>query len=248
MKRYLQLLTKGVSFLLFLLCWNELSTIINNKLLFPNVWDIFISLKNICRSDIFLKIVLNTLKKVGISISVSILLAILVAILAYRYKYIKILFVPYVAFLKSIPTIAVIILVLIWAKTEYVAIIVGVVILFPILYDNIISGIERINTNLIKMSQTFKVSLKEQLLNIYIPGVYFNIAGGLHSLIGLTFKVIIAGEVLAQEDNSIGGEIFLNKIYLEPSKIFAWVIVVIIINFIIDQSIVKINNRLFCWR
>ena len=64
---------------------------------------------------------------------------------------------------------------------------------------------------------------------------------------GLTFKVIIAGEVLSQESLSIGGEIFINKIYLESSNIFAWIIVVIVLNYFLEKGLKTINNRVCRW-
>ena len=121
-------------------------------------------------------------------------------------------------------------------------------IIFPILYDNILNGIEGIDKSLIMMSTTFGISWERRIFELYIPSVYYYIAGGIHSLIGLAFKVIIAGEIISQESFSIGGEILLNKVYLETSNIFAWVIVVIGLNFFIEKTVILLNNRLMSWR
>ncbi|WP_410207465.1 ABC transporter permease [Fusobacterium sp.] len=248
MKRYLQTLIKIVSFILFIFAWNYIAFVVDNKFLFPSVWDILKALNDIFREDIFFPVVLRTLKKLVMAIFFSGILAIAVGVISYRNRLIQTLLLPYISFIKSVPTVALIILVLIWAKAEVVPVIVATMILFPILYDSILSGIESIDRDIIRMSQVFKVKKTRVLREVYIPGVYFHIAGGIHSLIGLGFKVIIAGEVLSQENLTIGGEILLNKTYLESSKIFAWVIVVILINFFIEQGILMFNRKINSWR
>ena len=47
------------------------------------------------------------------------------------------------------------------------------------------------------MSKVFKVPTKRVVRDIYIPSIYYSISSNIPSYIGLTFKVIIAGEVLS---------------------------------------------------
>lgn len=53
----------------------------------------------------------------------------------------------------------------------------------------------------------------------------------LESILGLCFKVTIAGELLAQEETSVGGEIFTQKMYLNLSTVFAWCFVLLLLHF-----------------
>lgn len=248
MKKYLQISTKGVSFLFFILLWSVIAKIVDNNFVFPSILNVINSLKDIVSDDSFFKIVWNTLFKLIVVVVVTILLSVLMGIFSFKYSIFKELIAPYISVIKAIPTVALIIIILVWYDASVVPIIVGVMIIFPILYDNILNGILSIDGNLIKMSKTFDVPLKRKILELYIPSVYYHIAGGIHSLIGLAFKVIIAGEVLSQENFSIGGEILLNKVYLETSSIFAWVIVVIFLNFLIEKVVILINKRLMSWR
>lgn len=124
---------------------------------------------------------------------------------------------------------------------------VGVLILFPILYGGILGGIRGVDNSLLKMSKVFKVPTSRVIRDIYIPSVYYSLSANIPSYMGLAFKVIIAGEVLSQESLSIGGEIFINKIYLESSNIFAWIIVVIVLNYLLEQSLKLLNSRVCRW-
>ena len=248
MKRFMQNSPKFLSIFFFLIIWEGVALYIDNSLLFPRVSEIFLSLKNLVASRDFILILWNTLSRFFISIVFSLILAIIFSVASYRYEVISFLLFPFIIFLRAVPTIAIIIVVLIWSSVEKVPIVVGVLILFPILYESILGGIKNVDKNLLKMSKVFKVPTKRVVRDIYIPSIYYSISSNIPSYIGLTFKVIIAGEVLSQESLSIGGEIFINKIYLESSNIFAWIIVVIVLNYFLEKGLKTINNRVCRWR
>lgn len=247
MKRFMQNSPKFLSIFFFLIIWEGVALYIDNSLLFPRVSEIFLSLKNLVASGDFILILWNTLSRFFISIVFSLILAIIFSVASYRYEVISFLLFPFIIFLRAVPTIAIIIVVLIWSSVEKVPIVVGMLILFPILYESILGGIKNVDKNLLKMSKVFKVPTKKVVRDIYIPSIYYSISSNIPSYIGLTFKVIIAGEVLSQESLSIGGEIFINKIYLESSNIFAWIIVVIVLNYFLEKGLKTINNRVCRW-
>jgi NitT/TauT family transport system permease protein len=247
MKRFMQNSPKFLSIFFFLIIWEGVALYIDNSLLFPRVSEIFLSLKNLVASGDFILILWNTLSRFFISIVFSLILAIIFSVASYRYEVISFLLFPFIIFLRAVPTIAIIIVVLIWSSVEKVPIVVGMLILFPILYESILGGIKNVDKNLLKMSKVFKVPTKKVVRDIYIPSIYYSISSNIPSYIGLTFKVIIAGEVLSQESLSIGGEIFINKIYLESSNIFAWIIVVIVLNYFLEKGLKTINSRVCRW-
>lgn len=247
MKRFMQNSPKFLSMFFFFIIWEGVALYIDNSLLFPRVSEIFLSLKNLVASGDFTLILWNTLSRFFISIVFSLILAIIFSVASYRYEVIGFLLFPFIIFLRAVPTIAIIIVVLIWSSVEKVPIVVGMLILFPILYESILGGIKNVDKNLLKMSKVFKVPTKRVVRDIYIPSIYYSISSNIPSYIGLTFKVIIAGEVLSQESLSIGGEIFINKIYLESSNIFAWIIVVIVLNYLLEKGLKTINSRVCRW-
>lgn len=248
MKRFMQNSPKFLSIFFCFIIWEGVALYIDNSLLFPRVSEIFLSLKNLVVSGDFTLILWNTLSRFFISIVFSLILAIIFSVASYRYEIISFLLFPFIIFLRAVPTIAIIIVVLIWSSVEKVPIVVGMLILFPILYESILGGIKNVDKNLLKMSKVFKVSTKRVVRDIYIPSIYYSISSNIPSYMGLTFKVIIAGEVLSQESLSIGGEIFINKIYLESSNIFAWIIVVIVLNYFLEKGLKTINNRVCRWK
>lgn len=247
MKRFMQNSSKFLSLFFFLIIWEGVALYIDNSLLFPRIQEVFHSLVNLLLGEDFFFILWNSLSRFFISVVVALIFSTIFSILSYKYEFIKFLLSPFIVFLRAVPTIAIIILVLIWSSVERVPIVVGFLILFPILYEGILGGIKNVDKNLLKMSKVFKVPTSRVVRDIFIPSVYYSISSNIPSYVGLTFKVIIAGEVLSQESLSIGGEIFINKIYLESSNIFAWIIVVIILNYLLERGLKFINSRVCRW-
>lgn len=237
-----------LSSIIFLVVWEIIAKIVGNQMIFPDILSVFNSLIEILKNENFLIILFNTLKKAVVSLIVSFFLGSVLGILSYRYKICDMIFFPFINFIKSIPTIVVIILVLIWSKVEFVPFFAGIMIVLPIIYENIIGGIESIDRDLIKMARIYNVSRFLIYRDIYIPSIYFHLSSTLPSIVGLALKVIIAGEVLAQDTLSIGGEIFMGKIYLESATIFAWIIIIILVNFLIEVTIKSFNRKMSSWR
>lgn len=248
MMKYMVNSYKFLSIALFLVIWQGVAHYIDNPLLFPDVISILYSLKSIiCRAE-FIFIILKTLLRLLQGVIFSSLIAIFLATLSYNFAFIEIIFKPFSLFLRAVPTIAIIILVLIWASVEKVPVVVGFLILFPILYENILGSLKQTDKNLLKMAKVFKVNRWRVIYEIYIPSVYSELSLTLPAYFGLAFKVIIAGEVLTQENLSIGGEIFINKIYLESANIFSWIIIVIILNFLLEGGVRQFNKKICRWR
>ena len=76
----------------------------------------------------FILILWNTLSRFFISIVFSLILAIIFSVASYRYEVISFLLFPFIIFLRAVPTIAIIIVVLIWSSVERVPIVVGMLI------------------------------------------------------------------------------------------------------------------------
>ena len=123
-----------LSSIIFLVVWEIIAKVVGNQMIFPDILSVFNSLIEILKSGNFLIILFNTLKKAVVSLIVSFFLGSVLGILAYRYKICDMIFFPFINFIKSIPTIVVIILVLIWSKVEFVPFFAGIMIVLPIIY------------------------------------------------------------------------------------------------------------------
>ena len=139
------------------------------------------------------------------------------------------LMVPILNFLNSVPTMAIIILALIWLNNEFVPMFVGFIMVFPILYETVLNAILNVDKNIMDMAKLYKVGKFTTIKDIYMPCIFSNLGLVLTSALGVNLKMVIAGEALAQPKYAIGSNLQLQKIYLNTSGVFAWIVIILLI-------------------
>lgn len=134
---------------------------------------------------------------------------------------------PVLSTVKATPVMSVILIALIWFSTGTVPIFSAFLMAFPIVTGNMIQGIREVDADLIKMARVFSVPKGRVLKDIKIPSVFPFFLSGASTALGITWKVVIAAEVLAQPLNAVGTGLYDAKIRLETAEVFAWTIIAI---------------------
>lgn len=243
MRVFLNKISKIIGWIGVAALWQMLSFSLNNPILFPSLISIFSEIKKILLTlESYLNIFI-TLKILFEGSIISFLLGSILAVLSFRFKIIKILIEPFVSIIKALPTVATILIIIIWFRIEVVPLWVGVLIAIGMVFDSVYAGILAVDKNILYMAKSYKVPVLQRIFEIYIPSVYFSISGIIHSVVSLIFKVIIASEILAQMDVGIGSQIFYYKNQLESASFFAWILISLVISLIIEICIKKINRN-----
>lgn len=154
---------------------------------------------------------------------------------------------PYIAIIKPTPVMSVILLALIWFKTDNVPIFVSFLIAFPIIFSNVIEGVSHVDGKLIEMAKLYGLKRNTKLFHIYIPSITPYFLAGISSGLGITWKVVIAAEVLAQPLHALGTGLQAAKIQLETAEVFAWTGAAILLSVVTEKSLNSILRRL-PWR
>jgi NitT/TauT family transport system permease protein len=100
----------------------------------------------------------------------------------------------------------------------------------PIIYGNVVAGIRQTPAELLEMAALFRVPRQRVLMRIYLPAVRPYVAAALQTAGGITWKVIVAAEVLAQPVFGIGAELQEARVLLATSRVFAWTIVAVVLS------------------
>ena len=218
-----------ISKAMILIIWILLSRFINNEIIFPTIKSTFLSLIDIIKGPNFLNIIKYSLLRSLIGFLISLFLALLTGVLSSISKIIYNLMIPILNFLSSVPTMAIIILALIWLNNEFAPMFVGFIMVFHILYETVLKGILNVNKNIIDMVEVYKVDKITIIKDIYLPSVFLNLSLVFTSTLGINLKMVIAGEALAQPKYAIGSNLQLQKTYLNTSGVFAWIIIILLI-------------------
>lgn len=234
-------------FFVVIILWEITSVIVGKDIILPSPEKTLFRMVEIIMGKDFLIIVFSTIIRTLISFFLSLILALFLGILSSGSKRIFSLIDPIVSVIRSTPTMAIILLALIWLGGEKSPIFIGFIVVFPILYSNVMEGFKNIDIKLIEMSQIYEVSNTEIIKNIYIPSIRNYLVAGINATLGLNFKVMISAEVMGQPSYAMGTNLFIEKINLEMSGVFAWAIILILIATFFDfliNKMVKPQNKL----
>lgn len=232
-----------ISLFFSIILWQVLSLWLNKPIILPTPNNTAIALIEIFKDPMFISIVCSTLYRVVFCFSTTLILAVLLGMLSGFYKSIYSLLNPVVLIFKSVPTMAVILLAIIWLKSENAPILVGFLVTFPLLYQNIVQGIRNVDKNLIEMSKIYKINKFKIIKEIYFPSIKSFLMAGISSALGLNVKIIIAAEVLSQPQISIGTSFQIEKANLNTAGVFAWSVVAVIIAGLLDIIIKLLQKK-----
>lgn len=237
-----------ISCVMILFLWQIIAMKINNDIYLPTITQVLISMKEIILSDRFYLDIIFSISRCILSFISAILIAIILSVLSYSSRFIRNLLKPITVITKSIPTMIVIVLVLIWFDKNSSPFIIGFIIVFPILYDSILDSILNIDKGILEMANLYNIGLRNKALKIYLPSIKFRIISIIGSTFSLALKVIIAGEVYGQPKYGIGTQIQLEKINFNTSGIFAWIIIIVIISFVLENFQKPSLRRSLVWK
>lgn len=238
---------KILSFLALLILWEGLSLMVNSPLILPNPYIVTLALKELIIDENFISIVILSWGRCIFSFTLAFLISIFLVFISIKQKKLKYIIDTILAFLKSTPIMALILIFIIWSR-EYTPIMAGCFVAIPILYYNFIFGIENVDYKLLEMAKIYKLDKQDILKKIYIPSIKPFLYSGMIAGIGINFKAVIAGEVLSQPSLGIGTVMQNASIYFETEVVFAWVIIIVASVFIVDSILHKLNEKSNKWR
>ncbi|MEI0702336.1 ABC transporter permease [Brachyspira intermedia] len=227
--------------IIFISLWYFTALKINSEIVFPNIPNILKKFAEIISEKSFYKDLSSSLIRVLITFALSFLLAFIIGISAGIFSPIRYILIPIINFIRTIPTIPLILVAIIWVDNNTVPIFVSMLVIFPIMYDSITNGIINVDEKLIEMSMSYNVSLKTQIINLYIPYIKPYIFTGISQSMGITWKSILAAEILALPASGIGTKLYESHLYLDSVSLFAYCLIAIIFNGIFE-IIIRINH------
>lgn len=232
-----------ISVAVLIIIWNLLAIYIAKDYILPTPFDTAKALFNIFMEyDSYIDI-FTSIFRIVIGFLISLFLGIFLGFLSGVNRYAEDILTPIVNILRTLPTMVIILVMLIWFGSEITTIFVGVLIVFPIVYSNILYGIKSIDQKLVEMGKVYDFSIWRYTKYIYIPSIHKPIISSIVAGVGLNFKVLIASEILSQPKNGIGSNLLLAKMNLQMDKVFAWAILIIVLSVFIEVVFKRMSEK-----
>lgn len=233
---------------ILLLAWQVIAVKVNNDIYLPKLQEVLTSLFQIVKEKDFLLIVFSSFYRTIISFGVALIFAIIMGVLSSLYPLINNLLKPLNSIGKTIPTLVLVVLALIWVDKDNAPFIVGIAIVFPILYDGILNTLTKNDKKLEEMMKIYEVPTLEKVKKVYVPNIIFYILKILVPTISLAFKVVIAGEVHGQPKYGIGASVQLAKMNFDTPTIFAWIVIIAIISLLFELVNKILTKKYYRWQ
>ena len=232
--------------ILLLFFWWMLSTSVN-KFYLPTPLNTFSEFIEIASNGELIEDILSSLSRLGIGLAISIIPAIILGIIIGINKTISKLFLPSVNGFRVIPITALLPVIIMafgfsnWAVLS--------VIFLAAFFPTIIAtahAVENISTTYSNIINDFNLSVVKSFTKILIPGAMPGILTGIDLSINSAFRMMVVSELFGSP-NGLGFRLMDSSQFLNFKKIYALMIVIAILGFLITMIFNSFKKYLLRW-
>ncbi len=225
------------------LFWTVAYYIMGNALLVPSFLDSMKALGTLLQESTFWIGFFGSIKRVLIAFVFSFFLAGAFALGSYLLPVFRGILLPILSLFRSLPTLAVLLILLVVSGAGEAPIIVAFLSLFPLLYTEFLTSLLGIDKSLLEMSKVYKVPLKRQIFKLYLPSIFPSILQSAGAGVAFALKLVVSAEVLAQTYQSLGGLMQEAKLFMEMPRLFALVCVTFIVGVLLEVLTNYVSKR-----
>jgi len=191
--------------------------------------------------------VVPTLKRLLGGYALSVLIAVPLGLCLGASRWLRMFTGPVFTFFRSVPPIALIpAAIIIFGIGEMTkTIIIVSVCVWPITL-NTADGVAELDRTLVDTGRSYKFSPLEQLRYVILPAVAPRIFAGMQTSLGLAVILTVASEYLAASDG-IGYFLFQAQSTYSTADMWAAIILLAIIGYLINLAFVAIQRRVLFW-
>ena len=202
-KRYLPFIYIPLGIIGVFLLWEILSLTLKTTL-FPGIEKIFTLFFSLFAQGSTYEAIGGTILRLVISLGISLLVGTLFGVLGGVFERFRLFFRPFVTFLRTIPTAAVIFILIVLTKPVWAPIIIVFLVTFPLMYDAVVTGFQSVPQEIKDAAKVDGAKIFSSIFRVYLPLSKDYILLGLVQMLGLGMKVSLMSEILAGSDSVAG--------------------------------------------
>lgn len=225
-------------FIMFLI-WQLYAMSLDISILLPYPKDVFLALGRLFITIDSLLVIFWTVLRLLIVLVISSVVGILLGVISGFSKNFAAFMNPIVTVLRTIPVIAITIILLMYFEKDLAPYIITFLMLFPIIYQGIFEGIKNIDQELVDVYRLDDNHFFTGLTHCYLPLISKDVRTAILQSLGLGLKVMVMAEFLASTENSIGKAISNARVNFAFDEIFAWVVLLIVIALLLELLVNK---------
>ena len=229
--------------LFWIAIWWIGAALFGNTLLLPTPPQVFHCLLGLITTAAFWQTVGLSIARILLGVTTATMLGAALAILTCRQKLAEGLIAPALTAMQATPVASFAILVLIWLDRDWVPVLICAMMVLPVVWSGVSTGIRSVDVQLLEMAKVYRLSPSRVMLRIYLPSVMPFFRTACISALGLGWKAGIAAEVLTVPKMSIGRMISEAKLYLMTEELFAWTLTVIVLSLVLKHIMMLLLKK-----
>jgi len=244
-KKYKDKIWLFLSILFPLALWHMLSLYVNQRLLLVSPLTVAARLLNIWMEDGFVGTLWFSFGRIVYGFFLAMALGVLLAIPAGKFPVLERMLNPFAFTMKAVPVVSFIIICLIWLKSSQLSVFITFLMVFPIVYTNLLQGMKSLDAGMLQMASVFEIGWPRRIYYIYIPHLKPYFVSACDVSLGMSWKAGIAAEVIGIPSGSIGEQLYYARIYLNTTDLFAWTVIAVIICILFEKFFLYMIRRVF---
>lgn len=242
-RKTLNFVIPAVTVAVILLLWTVAAFAINSEYILPDVWQTLLAAVSLFKDKFFYASLGGTLLRACLSFLVSFFAAFAFAFFSYKSETFKRSIAPFIKIIRALPTVAVVLILLLWTNSKVAPVIVTLLVVLPTLYTDLGNAFDGIDKEVVEMCNAFDVPKKQILLKVEIPQVLPSALNSAGAGLSLNLKLMVAAEVIAQTAKSLGYILNVSKIYFEIPTMLAIVVVTVVIGTVIESVFGALSKK-----
>ena len=228
----------AIAFLLVV--WFVAHLAVGNEYLIPSLSDSLKKVGELLGSGAFWQSLGATVLRALFAFALSFVFALILAVLAYLYPSIGNFLAPIVSALRSMPVLAILLILLFFMGGAAAPVAVAFLSLFPMLYAGILAALSGVDKHLIDMSSICGTPLTRRVTAIYLPLSAPYVLREAGAALSFSLKLVVSAEVLANTAKSLGGMLYDSKAHAEIPQLFALVGVAFFVGLILETALAAV--------
>ena len=218
----------------WLVVWEVAARAIGLKIILVGPSQVLVRLAELAATGEFWASVALSFGRIAAGFLAALLLGVALAALASRSRAARELLAPVMGAVKAVPVASFVILVLLWVSSSELSIVIAFLMALPIVYTNVVEGIEQTDPRLLEMADVFGLAGWDRVRLVYASQVLPYLRAAISLGLGLSWKAGIAAEVIGLPDFTIGEHLYDAKVYLDTPDLFAWTVAIVALSALVE--------------
>lgn len=228
--------------------WTVAYYAVDNDYVVPSVNGTFAEMGRLLAEAAFWRAFAGTLLRTLEAFVLSFALGLLLALFALLVPRLRAFFAPVVSVLRTVPTMALVLILLLWTSHAAAPVLIALLVLLPAFYASMLSSLDEVREEYGEMARAFRVGRARQAVGMYLPLAAPPVLKQMGANFSLGLKITVSGEVLALTAKSLGSMMQQAQGLLETPRLMALTLLSVFVGFLFEGVFWLVSKAVVRWR